>query len=217
MLFALLAISSCSQKQEVESTTEETIVSVKNSRPQNPNIDRYKLRGLALLELDFSMASFELFKEATRKDKALGLLQLDNEQSVVCDNEKYVPLPLFENGVKKYFEVLAKIDGFYLVILDELYGTEAYIAEAQGQRMINWPVFFMEASSIKPVASYGYKREARANADSLMNVPSDCYRAVQSTAEWIHLMKKPDCKEKLPKMLYLNWRKGDRRCLDFEF
>lgn len=186
-------------------------------RPSNVEIDQYALKGFGLMQLDHSQIDFNLYAQPGFANKVIAHLKLDENQKPVSDSLKDV-LPIFQNGLTTYFQVTDRQDEFHKIIIDELYGTEVWISPGQARKFISWPVFLMERKNLKPIEGYSFLLEQSLESDSIMNVPENCYKAVQSSAEWLHLMKKEDCTEKdLPKFLYLNWRKNDRRMVDFEF
>jgi len=187
-------------------------------RPVDPKIDRYTIDGFGLVELDFSITDHNAYKEAGFDKSKAANLKLSADGQVLTDSSDYFPLPLFVNGPKVYFQALAKSDGFVQVVFDELYGNELWIAPGPGQRILGWPAFLLEAKSVRPAGDGAFLAELSLDADPVYDIPDSCYRAVQSTQEWIHLMKKEDCTDKkLPKMLYLNWRDDKKRLVDFEF
>ncbi len=181
-------------------------------------IDHYRLKGFGLLELDFSQMDFNLYSSPGFANKVISHLKIDKDQKILTDSLDTEIRVLFQNGSKYYLQVIDRQDEFHKVIIDEIFGTEVWIAPGPSRKFISWPVFLMERRNLKPVDGYGYYLEKGLKSDSIMQVPDDCYRAVQSSAEWLHLMKQESCSDKtLPKFLYLNWRKGDRRFVDFEF
>lgn len=181
-------------------------------------IDRYRLKGFGLLELDFSQMDFNCYAAPGFANKVISHLKLDKDKNIMTDSLDTEIRVLFQDGLKHYLQVTDRQDEFHKVIIDELLGTEVWISPGPSRKFISWPVFLMERKELKPTQGYGYYLEKKPQSDSIMQIPDNCYRPVQSSAEWIHLMKIEECPDQnLPKLLYLNWRKGDRRFVDFEF
>jgi hypothetical protein len=213
-ILAMFSLISCGSGGESDKESKAK----KATRPENPKIDLYQIDGFGLLELDFSVNEFKAYEEVGFDKQVAANLVMNDTGKVITDSIQYYPLPLFQNGPKVYFQALAKSDGFVQVILDELYGKSIWVAPGPGQRIIGWPAFMLEAKTVTPLGELSFVKDLDVNSDPIYDVPENCYRAVQSSAEWLHLMKKEDCDQKeLPKMIYLKWREGDRRVADFEF
>ncbi len=191
---------------------------VQSERPENPNINKYRIKGYGLLRLDHSVMDFAVYESPAFSAKTLANIRFTESEEVVSDSTGFYPLPLFFDSLYSYFQVIAESDGFHKVVLDELYSDEYWVAPNGAQRFINWPSFLLENKNLRPIENSFFYSAQDVNSEKVEGPKLSCYRAFQANANWIFFTKSDTCAElKTPQNIFLRWRDEDTRTADFDF